>query len=237
MTGSRRRRSAPGPIASSRSVLAWNWSGGVRWLLARPPSVKRLVMKVIAEEATRLAALKRGEIDIAYSIRGELADELLRTPGLSLKPVLLQGVFCVYFVDQSDPKSPWHDLRVRSTNARSMRRSGNSASSTAWDRASPNGASGASPASPTPHPSKTCAQGWLKSHVRAVRGEAAGEGLWPHQPDGYELTLKVIAFAPRCVEVNVCFGIPTAESGQSRFSLSGHFAPKHEPASRDWCCG
>ena len=36
-------------------------------------SVKRLVLKVIPEEATRLAALKRGEVDIAYSIRGELA--------------------------------------------------------------------------------------------------------------------------------------------------------------------
>jgi peptide/nickel transport system substrate-binding protein len=79
----------------------------------KTPSVKRLVMKVIPDEATRLAALKRGEIDIAFSIRGELAGELLQTPGLSLKPVVVQGVFCVYFVDQWDPKSPWHDLRVR----------------------------------------------------------------------------------------------------------------------------
>ncbi len=78
-----------------------------------PPKVKRLVMKVIPEEATRLAALKRGEIDIAYSIRGELAGELLQTPGLTLKPVVLQGVFCVYFVDQWDAKSPWHDVQVR----------------------------------------------------------------------------------------------------------------------------
>jgi peptide/nickel transport system substrate-binding protein len=70
-------------------------------------------MKVIPDEATRLAALKRGEIDIAYSIRGELAGELVQTPGLSLKPVVVQGVFCVYFVDQWDPKSPWHDVRVR----------------------------------------------------------------------------------------------------------------------------
>ena len=35
-----------------------------------------MVMKVIPDEATRLAALKRGEVDIAYSIRGELAEEL-----------------------------------------------------------------------------------------------------------------------------------------------------------------
>jgi peptide/nickel transport system substrate-binding protein len=46
----------------------------------KPPSVKRLVFKVIPEETTRLAALKRGEVDIAYSVRGELAEELQRTP-------------------------------------------------------------------------------------------------------------------------------------------------------------
>jgi peptide/nickel transport system substrate-binding protein len=77
------------------------------------PRVKRLVLKVIPDESTRLAALKRGEIDIAYSIRGELAEELRHTPGLTLKAVAVQGTFGVYFADQWDPKSPWHDLRVR----------------------------------------------------------------------------------------------------------------------------
>ena len=79
----------------------------------KPPNVKRLVLKVVPEETTRLAALKRGEVDIAYSIRGELAEELRRTPRLTLKPAVVQGVFCVYFPDQWDPKSPWHDERVR----------------------------------------------------------------------------------------------------------------------------
>jgi len=79
----------------------------------KPPSVKRLVFKVIPDETTRLAALKRGEVDIAYSIRGELAEELRRTQGLTLKPAVVQGVFCLYFPDQWDPKSPWHDERVR----------------------------------------------------------------------------------------------------------------------------
>src|SRR5271157_5615578 len=77
------------------------------------PSVKRLVMKVIPDEATRLAALTRGEIDIAYSIRGELAEDVQKTPGLSLKPVVLQAPNWLYFPEQWDPKSPWHDLRVR----------------------------------------------------------------------------------------------------------------------------
>jgi peptide/nickel transport system substrate-binding protein len=77
------------------------------------PTVKRLVWKVIPDEATRLAALKRGEVDLAYSIRGELAEELQRTRGLALKPVLINSPFWIYFADQWDPKSPWSDARVR----------------------------------------------------------------------------------------------------------------------------
>src|SRR5207237_2272074 len=42
----------------------------------KTPSVRRLVFRVIPDESTRLAALKRGEVDIAYSIRGELAEEI-----------------------------------------------------------------------------------------------------------------------------------------------------------------
>ena len=79
----------------------------------KPPGVKRLVFKSIPEETTRLAALQRGEVDIVYSIRGELAEELRRTPGLTLKPVLSPAAFWVYYADQWDPKSPWYDERVR----------------------------------------------------------------------------------------------------------------------------
>src|SRR5438445_2825640 len=79
----------------------------------RPPTVKRLVFKVIPDETTRLAALKGGEIDLVYSIRGELAEELQRTPGLTLKPVFPPGTQFLYFPEQWDPKSPWHDERVR----------------------------------------------------------------------------------------------------------------------------
>jgi peptide/nickel transport system substrate-binding protein len=79
----------------------------------KTPSVKRLMLRVIPDETTRLAALKRGEVDIAYSIRGELAEELARTKGLSLKPTFLHGTYWLQLNDQWDPKSPWHDLRVR----------------------------------------------------------------------------------------------------------------------------
>jgi peptide/nickel transport system substrate-binding protein len=79
----------------------------------KPASVKRLVLRVIPDEATRLAALKRGEVDIAYSIRGELAEEVKATPGLTLKPAVIQSPFWLYFPEQWDAKSPWHDQRVR----------------------------------------------------------------------------------------------------------------------------
>ena len=79
----------------------------------KTPSVRRLVFRDIPDEATRLAALKRREVDIVYSIRGELAEELQRTKGLALKSVVIQSPFWLYFADQWDPKSPWHDQRVR----------------------------------------------------------------------------------------------------------------------------
>ena len=77
------------------------------------PSVKRLVLRAVPDESTRLAMLKRGEADIAYSIRGALAQELARTPGLTLKPVLATFTEWLVFTEQWNPKSPWHDQRVR----------------------------------------------------------------------------------------------------------------------------
>src|SRR5881409_2832464 len=79
----------------------------------KAPNVKRLILRSIPDETTRLAALKRGEVDVAYNLRGELAQEVRRTPGLTLKPNVGQATHWIYFADQWDPKSPWHDRRVR----------------------------------------------------------------------------------------------------------------------------
>jgi peptide/nickel transport system substrate-binding protein len=80
----------------------------------KTPAVKRLVFKAVTEETTRLAMLKRGEVDIAYSIRGPLAEELRRTPGLTLVPNYPPGTFWLVFPEQwTNPKSPWADKRVR----------------------------------------------------------------------------------------------------------------------------
>ncbi len=56
----------------------------------KPASVKRVVIKAIPDESTRLAALKNGEVDIAYWISGELAADLQKTPGLTLKAAVVQ---------------------------------------------------------------------------------------------------------------------------------------------------
>ncbi|MBI3637958.1 MAG: ABC transporter substrate-binding protein, partial [Candidatus Rokubacteria bacterium] len=79
----------------------------------KSPAVKRLVFKSIPDETTRLAALKRGDVDIAYSFRGPIGEEVRRSPGLTLKPVSPTFTEWVVFPEQWDPKSPWHDRRVR----------------------------------------------------------------------------------------------------------------------------
>ncbi|PYO15169.1 MAG: hypothetical protein DMD75_03345 [Candidatus Rokuibacteriota bacterium] len=77
------------------------------------PSVKRLVIKSVQDEATRLAMLKRGEADVIYLLQGELAEDVRRTPGLTLKPTPIVSTHWLVFLDQWDPKSPWADRRVR----------------------------------------------------------------------------------------------------------------------------
>src|SRR5207244_12958001 len=79
----------------------------------KAPAVKRLVFKAVPDGATRLAALKRGEADIAYGFDGTLADEVRRTPGLALRPTPFTSTHWLVFADQWDPKSPWHDRRAR----------------------------------------------------------------------------------------------------------------------------
>src|SRR4029453_15341519 len=105
-------RHGPVPV---RLVHAWCRAGpgGLRSVLAEGPECETHRLRSIPDETTRLAALKRGELDIAYNLRGELAQEIRRTPGLTLKPNVGQATHWVYFSEQWDPKSPWHDRRVR----------------------------------------------------------------------------------------------------------------------------
>jgi peptide/nickel transport system substrate-binding protein len=77
------------------------------------PHVKRLIMKSVAEGTTRLAMLKNGEADIAYAFDGPEAEEVKRDPKLLLVDTRHASINWIEFADQWDPKSPWHDTRVR----------------------------------------------------------------------------------------------------------------------------
>src|SRR5246500_5652003 len=79
----------------------------------KTPAVKRLVLRSIPDEATRAAALKRGEVDIAYFLNGPIADDVRRTPGLTLTATRTNGVLFLMFPDQWTPGSPWADRRLR----------------------------------------------------------------------------------------------------------------------------
>ena len=79
----------------------------------KTPSVKRLVMKSVPESTTRVAMLKRGEIDIAYLLEVPQAEEVKRDPNLKLAFTGGVANFYIDFFDMWDPKSPWHDQRVR----------------------------------------------------------------------------------------------------------------------------
>jgi len=77
------------------------------------PHVKRLVFKMVPEATTRLAMLKRGEVDLAYLLDAPMASDVKRDPTLKLAFSGAIGVFFLDYFDQWDPKSPWHDRRVR----------------------------------------------------------------------------------------------------------------------------
>jgi len=77
------------------------------------PSVKRLVYKSVPEATTRLAMLKRGEVDVAYLLDAPMAEDVKRDPSLRLAFSGAIGTFYLDFLEQWDPKSPWADRRVR----------------------------------------------------------------------------------------------------------------------------
>jgi len=77
------------------------------------PYVKRLVMKSITDSTSRLAALKSGQLDMAYFLDGPEAEVVKKDSRLVLVDTRHASIFWIEFADQWDPKSPWHDRRMR----------------------------------------------------------------------------------------------------------------------------
>src|SRR5713101_4385221 len=77
------------------------------------PAIKSIVFKGVPERPTRLAMLKTGEADIAYLMIGDEGLAVKADPKLRLASVVPPAVWYLEFPEQWDPKSPWHDRRVR----------------------------------------------------------------------------------------------------------------------------
>ena len=88
------------------------------------PSVKRLVFRSMPDETTRAAAIKAGDVDIVYLLSGPTAEEVKRTKGLRLAAAMPPGVVFLDLPEQWDPKSPWHDRRVRLAASQAIDRQG-----------------------------------------------------------------------------------------------------------------
>jgi ABC-type transport system substrate-binding protein len=77
------------------------------------PNVKTLVMKSVPEATTRAVMLKSGEADIAYVLDGPDAESIKRDSRMQVVASKHASIFWIEFADQWDPKSPWHDKRLR----------------------------------------------------------------------------------------------------------------------------
>ena len=79
----------------------------------KTPKVQRIVLKSVPESSTRLAMLKRGEVQIAYLLGGPLGEEVKKDSNLEL--VYSGGIatWWLQFGDINNPKSPWNNLKVR----------------------------------------------------------------------------------------------------------------------------
>jgi peptide/nickel transport system substrate-binding protein len=77
------------------------------------PNVKKYVMKSVPETTTRVAMLKNGEADLAQALDGEDALNVRRDSRLQLIPSKHASMYWIEFAEQWDPKSPWHDKRLR----------------------------------------------------------------------------------------------------------------------------
>ncbi len=79
----------------------------------RVPNVKTLVMRSVPEASTRALMLKTGEADISYALDGVDAEGIAADPTLKVVATKHASIFWLEFSEQWDPKSPWHDIRLR----------------------------------------------------------------------------------------------------------------------------
>jgi peptide/nickel transport system substrate-binding protein len=88
----------------------------------RVPNVKTLVMRSVPDANTRAVLLRSGEADISYVLDGPDAEAVKRDSRFQVVASKHASIFWIEFADQWDPKSPWHDRRVRQAVNHSLNR-------------------------------------------------------------------------------------------------------------------
>jgi peptide/nickel transport system substrate-binding protein len=78
----------------------------------RIPNVKTLVMRSVPEATTRALSVQTGESDIGIALDGPDAEGLQKA-GVQIVSSKHASIFWIEFARQWDPKSPWHDVRLR----------------------------------------------------------------------------------------------------------------------------
>jgi peptide/nickel transport system substrate-binding protein len=79
----------------------------------RVPNIKTVVMRSVPDATTRALIVKTGEADMAYALDGVEAEGLRSDPGVQIVATKHASIFWIEFTEQWDPKSPWHDQRLR----------------------------------------------------------------------------------------------------------------------------
>jgi peptide/nickel transport system substrate-binding protein len=79
----------------------------------RVPNVKTLVMRSVPDANTRAVMLRSGEADISYVLDGPDAEAIKRDSRFQVVASKHASIFWLEFADQWEPKSPWHDRRLR----------------------------------------------------------------------------------------------------------------------------
>src|SRR4026209_2240947 len=79
----------------------------------RVPGVKTLVMRSVPEATTRAVMLKSGEADVSFVLHGADAADIPRHSRFQVVASKHASIFWIECAEQWDPKSVWHDKRLR----------------------------------------------------------------------------------------------------------------------------
>jgi peptide/nickel transport system substrate-binding protein len=90
----------------------------------KKPNVKNVIMRSVPDVDSRALMVKTGEADIAAALESVAAQGLIDNPGTRIVPSKHASCQWIEFPDQWDPKSRWHDIRMRQAVAYAINREG-----------------------------------------------------------------------------------------------------------------